>query len=337
MKTVKRKSLKVNFKKTRRGTRISAKVATKYLIFAGVNPAGARAKWNTWRKVIRQSQATVWTMQETQCTQVNSLKMDDLDFIVYEKVRDTKLGGGVAIAAKKDLNPTWISEGEKDVEAITIDIHPKNMVISCTSAYGPQLRDNIEKKNRFWSYLDKIADNAWDEGKGFYLKGYLNAWLGNNIIKGDPNKQNENGKMFHNFLKRHPQLTVANALPICQGIITRKRNLTTGKTEASVIDFIVICSQVLPYLMEMVIDVDKKYITTNYAASKKISNSKAVNSDHRTIFAKINLKTAPFKIQRREILNLKNLQCQTVFKKSTDKSYDLRACMKLKQPVPKKS
>ena len=60
VKTVKRKSLKVNFKKTRRGTRKSAKVATKYLIFAGVNPAGARAKWNTWRKVIRQSQASVW-------------------------------------------------------------------------------------------------------------------------------------------------------------------------------------------------------------------------------------------------------------------------------------
>ena len=111
--------------KTRRGKRNCAKVATKSLVFAGVNPAGARAKWKTWRKVIRQSEATVWTMQETQCTQINSLKMDDLDFIVYEKVRNTKIGGGVAIAAKKDLNPVLISEGDDDVEAITIDIHPK--------------------------------------------------------------------------------------------------------------------------------------------------------------------------------------------------------------------
>ena len=139
---MKLKSLKVIGKKTRRGKRKTAKVVNKSLIFAGVNPAGARAKWNTWRKVIRQSQASVWTLQETQCTQLNSLKMDDLDFIIYEKVRETKGGGGVAIAAKKDLNPVLISEGDKDVEAITIDIHPKNMVISCISSYGPQLKDN---------------------------------------------------------------------------------------------------------------------------------------------------------------------------------------------------
>ena len=109
---MKRKLVKTVIKKTRRGKRKAAKVVTKNLIFAGVNPAGARAKWNTWRKVIRQSQAMVWTMQETQCTQLNSLKMDDLDFVVYEKVRDNKSGGGVAIAAKKDLNPILIFEGD---------------------------------------------------------------------------------------------------------------------------------------------------------------------------------------------------------------------------------
>ena len=130
------------------------------MIFAGVNPAGARAKWSTWRKVIRQSEATVWTMQETYCTQVNLLKIDDLDFVVYEKVRNNKAGGGVAIAAKKDLNPILIFEGEEDVEALTIDIHPKNIIISCTSAYGPQLRDTLEKKSNFWKFLDKVADSA---------------------------------------------------------------------------------------------------------------------------------------------------------------------------------
>ena len=82
--------------------------------------------------------------------------MDDLDFIVYEKIRESKGGGGVAIAAKKDLNPVLIYEGDKDVEAITIDIHPKNMVISCTSAYGPQQKENIEKKSKFWTFLKKL-------------------------------------------------------------------------------------------------------------------------------------------------------------------------------------
>ena len=87
----------------------------------------------------------------------------------------------------------------------------------------------------------------------------------------------------------------------------------------------------------MVIDVDNKYITTNYTASQKKPNGKAVNSDHRTTFAKRNLRTAPFKIPRREILNLKNLQCQSAFKENTDKSHDLRLFMKLKQPLSEKA
>ena len=82
--------------------------------------------------------------------------------------------------------------------------------------------------------MDKIADNAWNDGKGFYLQGDFNSWLGCGVIPGDPNNQNENGKLFHNFLKRHPQLIVVNSLSLCQGLITRKRDLVNGKSEKKV-------------------------------------------------------------------------------------------------------
>ena len=124
------------------------------LVFAGVNPAGARSKWPTWKKIIRQSEASVWTMQETKCSQNNKLKMDD--FIIYEKVRSEKEGGGVAIAAKRDLNPVLTAEGEDEIEAISIDIHPSKIVISCTSAYGPQLRDSANKKSKLTSSLPTV-------------------------------------------------------------------------------------------------------------------------------------------------------------------------------------
>ena len=52
-------------------------------------------------------------------------------------------------------------------------------------------RETVQiKKAKFWAYLDKIADMAWQEGKGFYLQGDLNAWLGHELISGDPNVQN---------------------------------------------------------------------------------------------------------------------------------------------------
>ena len=91
------------------------------LVFAGTNPAGARSKWPTWKKIIRQSNACLWTLQETKCSQPNKLKMDD--FIIYEKVRNEREGGGVAIGAKIDLNPVLIEEGDDDIVAIYIDIH----------------------------------------------------------------------------------------------------------------------------------------------------------------------------------------------------------------------
>ena len=70
-----------------------------------------------------------------------------------EKVRVGREEGGVAVAAKKDLNPVLTLEGSEDVEAISIDIHPEKIIVSCTSAYGPQQRDSLARKNRFWEHL----------------------------------------------------------------------------------------------------------------------------------------------------------------------------------------
>ena len=64
-----------------------------------------------------------------------------------------KEGGGVAISALKVPKPVFISDGGDSVEAITIEIHVKNMAISITSAYGPQESAHIETKTAFWQHL----------------------------------------------------------------------------------------------------------------------------------------------------------------------------------------
>ena len=268
-------------------------------------------------------------MQETKSVQANRLKMDD--FVIYERIRSEREGGGVAIGAKKDLNPVLIAEGEENVEAITIDITLAKMIISCTSAYDPQQRDSAINKSNFWEYLDNMAEIAWNEGKGFYLQGDLNSWLGSTVIPGDPNIQNENGKLFHNFLRRHPELVVVNSLPVCKGLITRQRDLVNGKCEKSVIDFVVVCTRVIPYITEMVIDEARKYITTNYTQSK--GNVRAINSDHNTQFVNMTLKTIPMKEHKREIYNLKNLESQIKFRKMTDNTQLFSKCLQGKEKL----
>ena len=148
------------------------------------------------------------------------------------------------------------------------------MKIRCCAAYGPQENAPIDKKNAFWKHLDDEVKAAKVSGAGFILQLDGNLWAGTGLIPGDPRPQNRNGKLFKEFLDRN-KLTVVNSLPICKGLITRKRS-KDGKLEESILDFFVVCSFVLPYVKQMVIDENKKYILTNYHPAKK--NGKAIDS-----------------------------------------------------------
>ena len=86
------------------------------------------------------------------------------------------------------------------MEAISVDIHLKNMKIRCCAAYGCQESDAIERKTAFWSHLDKEVIGADKTGSGFILHCDGNLWAGNKIIPGDPRPQNRNGKLFQEFL-----------------------------------------------------------------------------------------------------------------------------------------
>ena len=278
----------------KRGKRNGHKTVNKVISLVGDNPAGIKSKWITWEKLVSDSNASIWFLQETKC-QGKKLKMEN--FYIYEKVRKDGNGGGVAIAAVKEMNPAFISEGDDGIEAITIDIHAKDLVIACSSAYGPQAKAPAELKKKFWDYLDTEVDRAKNNGKGFILQGDLNARLGPDFIKNDPNPINENGKYFKSFLERHPHLTVVNSLNICEGSVTRSRKLVTGVLEESIIDFYVVCDKVLQIVTKMT--VENQHILTNYF------NKEAKSSDHSPVTLQLNLKMDPFKHDRVNIFDLK--------------------------------
>ena len=165
-------------------------MSLKKVIFSGFYPNGAKSKWTTIKKFIRDTESSVITMQETKCTQVGLINLDG--YYTYEHVRSNKEGGGIAISALKQLHPAFVSNGGEEAEALTIDIHVQNMAITITSAYGPQESTNCETKDAFWKYLHEEAHKAKSYGKGYILQGDLNAWLGPTILPGDIHKQNRN-------------------------------------------------------------------------------------------------------------------------------------------------
>ena len=245
------------------------------------------------------------------------------NFEIFELVRQNKDGGGLVIGCKKELNPVWVREGNDLVEALSVEITLKTMKIRCVVAYGVQENDNISRKEAFWKYLDEDVQQADISGSGFILQFDGNLWAGNEIIPGDPNKQNKNGKLFQEFLERNPHLKVVNALPECEGLITRKRN-KKNKMENSVLDFFVVCERVLPFVVKMKIDEAKQFILTNYASAKY--GGEAKDSDHFTQYLDLNLKVKSEKPERKEVYDFKNNKSQELFKKLTSETNKVTNC-----------
>ena len=239
-----------------------------------MNAAGLKSKLNTFKKVLKELQPSVFFVQESKYKEEGKLKLDN--FEIFESVRESRDGGGLVLGCLRELEPVLVSKGDEEVEAMSVDISVKKMRIRCCVAYGCQENSLLEKKVKFWNFIEEEVTTSWNQGSGFILQFDGNLWAGPKIIPGDPRQQNTNGKLFQEFLARNPNLTVVNALPQCKGLITRIRD-KEGKVEKSVLDFFVVCSRILPYITSMVIDEEKKHILTNYKTAKK--GSKATDSD----------------------------------------------------------
>ena len=220
--------------------------------FLGVNAAGLKSKLLSFNKVLTELNPSVFFVEETKMKYEGRLKLEN--YIVFERIRKDRSGGGLALGCIKDLNPVWVREGEGDIEALSVEISVKNMKIRCCVAYGFQENENIEKKNNFWKYLDEEVLNAKSAGSGLIIQMDGNLWAGSQIIPNDPRKQNRNGKLFEEFLMRNSHLSVVNALNICEGVISRSRN-----SEESILDFFIVCNLVLPHVTKMVVDDENKY------------------------------------------------------------------------------
>ena len=316
---VKRKQISLKIKTHKRGKRNSNKNVKKSLVLVGINPDGAKSKWTTIKKLVRDTNATILTMQETKSGQTGLLKLND--FFVYEHTRKNNDGGGVALCARKELCPAFVRDGGEDAETVTVVVNLKDIAISVTSAYGPQETATVERKTKFWKYCNEEADRAKDEGKGFILQGDLNSFLGPDMLPGDVHPQNRNGKLFATFLANN-KLTCVNSLDITEGLITRSRKVLNDIKE-STIDFFVVCERVRPYVTNMKIDNHKQHTLTNYK-----SGEDSVDSDHLPLIMKVNLETVQQKKEKIEILDFNNKEQQQTFKRNTSQTDDFTNCFK---------
>ena len=307
----------------------------KKLTFFGTNSAGLFSKLHSFNHMLADVSPSVFFLEETKSRRVGKIKTAHCDkFQIFELVRKNGGGGGLALGANQNLNPTWLGEGNDDVEWLAVQITVRDMNIKCVVAYGPQEYDQIERKQKFWSQLDQEVTSAQNQGLGFILHMDGNLWAGPELIPGDPHQQNQNGKLFQEFLARNTHLSVVNSLQECEGLITRSRKTVKG-LEESVIDFFIICDIVRPFLCKMKIDEKKINGLTNFHPAKM--GRKVIESDHNPMIMELDLTYCKKKSERRELFNFKNEECQQTFFNLTNQTNKFTECFQDGNPFEKQA
>ena len=97
------------------------------------------------------------------------------------------MGGGLCVGVSKDLPFMLIRERGDEVECISVEVEVGQQRLVVVCGYGPQVSATPDKKQMFWDYLEQEVHEASRDEKMLLIQMDANAWLGGNIIPGDPN------------------------------------------------------------------------------------------------------------------------------------------------------
>ena len=318
-----------NPKKSKRGGKRSEssrkKAANKKvnLSILGANSAGLKAKRDSVTHVIKSfNYPSCLTFQETKLRQRGSFQIRG--YQVFEKIRTSTLGGGLLTAVNQNLNPFEIESQNEEAEILVVQFQLEEMKVRLFNAYGPQEDDTFEKRVIFWQALETEIATAKRENCLILLELDANAKLGYNVIRHDPHPMSENGRLLYDLLERE-SLILLNTSSVCEGVITRHKDTKNG-TEKSVLDYVIACERLAKCIKSMKIDEDRIFVLTKYATSKGIKS--IVKSDHNTVFADFHIEynNISQKKPRVEVFNVKNKECQEVFRKETEQNAKLKQC-----------
>ena len=170
----------------------------------------------------------------------------------------------------------------KHYELLVVEIVTQNIPIRVITGYGPQENWTESEKMPFWVALEAEVASAEICGKSVIIQMDANAKLGPLYIRKDPHTISWNGKVLGGIIERHA-LTVINGLEgKCSGTITRERN-TQDSIEKSVIDFILISSDLEKHVKSMHVDEERINVLTKVMKKNKRKDLDIKESDHNTI------------------------------------------------------
>ena len=167
---------------------------TKFSIL-GSNSNGLKAKLESLKNTVRHFDfPSAVCLQETKLRFAGKIKLEG--YQTFELVRNG-FGGGLLTAIKSNLSPVLVSAGKNDTELLVVQVKIGKLNVRIINGYGPQ-ENEVNKENifKFWQELELEVINAKEENCAILIELDANAKVGSEVIKGDPNKMSENGRLF---------------------------------------------------------------------------------------------------------------------------------------------
>ena len=115
------------------------------------------------------------------------------------------------------------------------------------------------------------------------------------------------------------------------GGITRRRDTETG-IEQSIIELVLISDDLEEHLESFTVDEEQNLVMTDIRKTK--NNVKVTHSDHKVLITKFKVQwNRKVRKERKEIFNLKNKECQQIFKENTTKDKKLSKAAEEKEDL----
>ena len=282
------------------------------------NSEGLKSKIESLKSEIKELNAAIFTIQETHHTRKGVFKLENYD--IFEAIRK-KHNGGTMIGVNKALRPLLIKDYDDEFELIVVEVKIRNKEIRIITGYGPQEHWLDAERVPFFLALEEEIIKAEMQGTSIIIEMDSNSKLGSDFISKDTHQQTGNGKILAGIIQRHG-LVVANGLDaVCVGNITRRR-VTSMSTEESIIDHVIISTDLVIELESVLIDEEGDHALTKMVKTKEGIIKK--QSDHNSIITKFNISwNKKIKSERVEMYNLKNREGQTKFYELTNNNEEL--------------
>ena len=178
-------------------------------------------------------------LQETKLYKEGKIKLEG--FVIFEKHRKYKGGGGLLTAIHENFKPILVQDDDENADMMVVDVKLDSKISARTiNCYGPQEFSRKKKsaegeaentdpqpdKKIFFQKLQTEIQNAKSAGHLLCIQMDANSKFGREIIPNDPSlKMSENGKILYDIIKTE-DLILVNSSNKCLGTITRYRKTT---------------------------------------------------------------------------------------------------------------